>query len=467
MADLSLLDPSMKSAGRATRVRWGVMAFLCVLSFLTYYDRQCISRAQERVQGELKLSDTELGLAFGSFWLAYALFEIPGGWLCDRFGARKTLTRIVLAWSLFTGMTGAASGFATLYLYRFLFGMGEAGAYPTMARVQGGWLSPAARARAGGLLWLTARWGAAFAPLIFGAILRLFDSAGTRSALNSIGMGGVSSWRLGFIVSGVMGIIWVLAFWPFFRDEPAQHPRVNDAELDVISAGRAPASGSGSDHSLKALLQVFKSPSLWAIAGLYLCASFGWSFFMSWMPRFLRDVHKVSIENSEWQSALPLLFGGLACLLGGFGADFIVRKTGRKRLGRAILPVFGYVTAAAAMVAIRFVHSADQATILLCVTAFMFDLGQGANWASIVDIGGRHAGVATGFINMVGNMSHFIQPVIGAMVFNSLGWNALFLVYAAAFCGAASMWLFIDPTKRFYREEQQPPTQGFEVVMKR
>src|SRR3954468_6060423 len=118
----------------SSRVRLKVLAFLCGLSFLTYYDRQCIVRAQESIQQSIGITVEQMGLVLGVFWLAYALFEIPGGWMGDRYGARVTLTRIVLAWSVFTMLSGAATGFAWLFLYRFLFGAGEAGAYPNMAR---------------------------------------------------------------------------------------------------------------------------------------------------------------------------------------------------------------------------------------------------------------------------------------------------------------------------------------------
>ncbi|MGD9633354.1 MAG: MFS transporter, partial [Pirellulales bacterium] len=162
----------VRSGSGRTRVRVGVMALLCGLSFLTYYDRQCIVRAQEGIQQALAIDDVQMGLVFGAFWLAYALFEIPGGWMGERFGARLTLTRIVLAWSVFTVLTGAAAGFYSLLVYRFLFGVGEAGAYPNMAHIQSRWLPGSERARAGGALWLCARWGAAFAPLIFGTLTR-------------------------------------------------------------------------------------------------------------------------------------------------------------------------------------------------------------------------------------------------------------------------------------------------------
>jgi MFS family permease len=356
------------------------MAFLCVLSFLTYYDRQCIVRAQESIQTSLAISDEQMGLVFGAFWLAYALFDIPGSWLGDRMGARFTLTRIVLAWSLFTAMTGAATGFYSLLLYRFLFGVGEAGAYPNMARIQSRWLPMAERARAGGILWLTARWGAAFAPLVFGTMTR-----GTESLQAMLGetsllpwLVAVPSWRISFFVSGVLGIVWCLAFYPWFRDEPAQKQSVSAAELRHIEAGRGKIE---TGHHMEARIwgRLFSSPSLWAMALYYVCGSFGWSFFVSWMPRYMKAVHGVAFAQSEWSSAWPLFCGGIACLVGGVLSDALVKRTGWRRLGRAVFPVTGCTIAAAAMLAIPHVKTQRDATILMCIASAAFDFGQAAN----------------------------------------------------------------------------------------
>jgi MFS family permease len=267
-----------------------VVAFLCLLSFLTYYDRVCIVRAQESIQQSLAISDRQMGLVLGAFWLAYALFEIPGGWMGERVGARFTLTRIVLAWSLLTALTGAATGFYSLLVYRFLFGVGEAGAYPNMAHVQSRWLPKIERARAGGAIWFCARCGAAFAPLLFGTITR---------RVNSLGWGEwMPSWRIGFFVSGALGVVWCLAFYPWFRDDPADKKSVGEAELRHIEAGRGSLETA---HRLDGYVWVrlFSSASLWAMAVYYVWGSFGWSFFVSWMPRYLKDVHRVAFEDSE------------------------------------------------------------------------------------------------------------------------------------------------------------------------
>jgi ACS family glucarate transporter-like MFS transporter len=443
-----------------TDERYKVMGFLCTLSFLTYFDRVCIVRAQEDIKLSLDISDEQMGLVFGAFWLAYALFEIPGGWMGDRYGARVTLTRIVLAWSFFTILSGSAWGLVSLLVFRLLFGMGEAGAYPNMARVQSNWLPVRSRARAGGLLWLLARFGGAFSPLIFGFMLRSFDTPMFRDFLAAIHLpDDVPAWRMAFWLAGLVGMVWCVAFYLWFRDDPADMPSVNAAELRLIKGFDRPTTAQ--NHSMpgyvwKALLT---SRSLWAIGCLYICYSFGWSFFVSWMPKYLKEKHQVAFQDSELMSGLPLFFGGIACLVGGALSDWLVRRLGWKWLGRALFPACGYSVAALAMFSVQFTETAEQAAFLLCLAAAGGDFGQGANWATIVDIGGRYAGTATGFINMVGNAGNYLGPWIGAIIFRQLGWNFLMGVYAAALLGAAAMWLLVNPDRTFYQDPQPAPPE--------
>lgn len=444
-----------------TRVRFKVMFFLCVLSFLTYFDRQCITRAQGDIQHALNISSIQMGWVFAAFWFAYAFFEIPGGWLGDRYGAKGTLLRIVIAWSILTALTGAATGIFTLLLWRFLFGVGEAGAYPNMARVQSNWLPILARARAGGMLWLMARWGAAFAPLIFGSLTRFYDGLlGTEAPGPNLAHGAEPvAWRFSFWTAGVIGVVWCLFFYYSFREKPQDDPGCNQAERDLIAAGRPPQveKHTMAKSEWKAL---FQTRSLWAIGILYICNSFGWSFYVSWAPKYLKEVHGVEFAKSEIMSGLPLFFGGISCLVGGLLSDYLVRRTGRKWLFRALFPICGYATAALAMFAIRFTDSPGEATVLLCIANSAGDFGQGANWATIVDIGGRYAGVAAGFINMVGNAGNYLQPPIGAWVFSTFGWNVLFGVYATMYIVAAGMWFFVDPNRHFYDDAAREGRAG-------
>jgi MFS transporter, ACS family, glucarate transporter len=266
----------------------------------------------------------------------------------------------------------------------------------------------------------------------------------------------VPSWRLGFFVSGLLGVVWCVAFYPWFRDEPAEKKSVSAAELRHIEQGRGELEMS---HRMEAGIwgKLFSSPSLWAMALYYLCGSFAWSFFVSWMPRYMKDVHGVTFERSEWSSIWPMFCAGIACLVGGILSDALVKRTGWRRLGRAVFPVAGCLIAAAAMLSIRHVTTQRDATILMCVAAAAFDFGQAANWASIVDMGGRYAGVAMGFINMIGCMGNTIQHYIGAELFKTIGWDALFAIYASAFLLAMMMWIFINPKRPFYADPIPTP----------
>jgi len=430
------------------------MAFLCVLSFLTYYDRVFIMQAQNDIKRDLGMNDQQMAMIFAAFWLAYALFELPGGWMGDRFGPRITLTRIVFGWSLFTVLSGSATGFVWLLACRFLFGAGEAGAFPNMAKVQAQWLPARSRGRASGLLWLLARLGGGLSPLIFGTLIRSFDSEAFRAVLAAVNLPtNLAAWRLAFWAAGGIGLLWCVAFYRWFRNDPAAVPTVNAAELRLIK-GDAPPSVVGHHLPKQAWRALLGSRSLWVMGLLYVCSSFGWSFYVTWLPKYFEEVHHLKYEQTELRTGLPLICGGISCLVGGVLSDALVRWTGRKWLGRALLPIAGHALAAAAMFTLPFATTADEASVLICVAGACSDLGQGANWATIVDLGGRYAGTAAGFINMVGNAGNYLQPPLGALIFRAWGWDALFIVYAAAFLAAAAMWLMINPMRPFFSETQ-------------
>jgi MFS family permease len=460
--DLEYRRPS--TAG-PTHVRYVVMVFLCVLAFLTYFDRVCIASAQGDIKRDLGLTDAEMGLILGGFWLAYGLFEIPGGWMGDRFGSRHTLSRIVLAWSIFTALSGSAMGFVSLFACRFFFGVGEAGAFPNMARVQSRWFPAAAQGRVGGTLWLVARWGGALSYALFPLLMSAVSSPGFRHVLARlpVPLDAAASWRIAFWICGLLGLVWVASFFLWFRDDPAQKPSVNQAELALIRSGRTETDLHGHEMSRRLWAELFSSGRLWAIAAAYMCGSFGWSFFVSWMPRYMASVHHPSSGMGEWLNTGPLLAGGAACVVGGTLSDLLVRATGSVRLGRAVFPVFGYTTAAIAMACIPFARTPGQAISLMCLGSLGNDIGQAAQWASIINVGGRYAGTAFGMINMIANVGgNFLQPIIGAEVFNRYGWPPLFVLYGGVFLTSAILWVFIDPTRQFYAEDA--PARGFEVV---
>ena len=264
------LEDASHTTGRATHVRYVVLIFLCVLAFLTYFDRVCIASAQADIERDLRLTDAQMGLILGGFWLAYGLFEIPGGWMGDRFGSRYTLSRIVLAWSIFTALSGSAIGFLSLFACRFFFGVGEAGAFPNMARVQSRWFPLVAQGRVGGMLWLVARWRAALSFALFPLLMSAAGSPSFRRVLGRLpgSLAAVPSWRIAFWICGLLGLVWVLLFFLWFRDDPAEKSSVNQAELALIRAGRAEADPRAQAAMSRRLwAELFSSGRLWEIAG--------------------------------------------------------------------------------------------------------------------------------------------------------------------------------------------------------
>src|ERR671930_1902695 len=221
----------------AGRVRTKVLAFAFLLAVVTYLDRICISAAAPFIMDDLHLSVVQMSLVFSAFTLAYSLFEIPSGWLGDVRGPRRVLTRIVLWWSAFTMLTGAARGFASLVSIRFLFGAGEAGAFPNIARSFSRWFPPRERGRANGVMFLGSRIGGMLsAPIALLLVARW-------------------GWRPSFVAFGALGVVWAIAWYAWYRDRPEEHPSVSREEIAWIRQEdrgperAAPQSRPGSQRS--------------------------------------------------------------------------------------------------------------------------------------------------------------------------------------------------------------------------
>ena len=338
---------------RVTRVRYVVLAWFCSLSMITYIDRVCIKQVQGDMQRDLGLTGTQFAWAFSAFALAYALFEMPAGWLGDRIGPKRVLTRIVLCWLLFTALTGlvVGTGVAALVMLlavRFLFGAGEAGAYPNIARGTRNWFPFAERGRAQGLVWTFGRWGGAIAPVLIMALTLPFDALG------------LQGWRYGFVLLAVLGLVWVGGFVRHFRDHPHDHPAVNPAELAHIEG----AGGPGGPPAPLSWRTMLTSRTLWVLSVMYFCSNAGWSVFITYDTRYLES----SLHLSGWvlhvMSGAPLLLGGFGCLFGGLLTDRLVPVLGR-RWGRTAQGFVAYGLGAALFgLAIQFTTSAPPTTSL-------------------------------------------------------------------------------------------------------
>lgn len=439
----------------ATRVRYVVLAWFCTLSMITYIDRVCIKQVQGDMQRDLDLTGSQFAWAFSAFALAYAIFEIPTGWLGDRLGPKKVLARIVLCWLLFTALTGLiplwlsgvylpGTGFflsgslVLLLLVRFLFGAGEAGAYPNIARGTRNWFPFAERGRAQGLVWTFGRWGGAIAPVLIVALTVPFDAMGWQG------------WRFGFVLLAVLGLAWVWGFVLWFRDQPRDHPAVNEAEIALIE-------GSGGNNAKPAPLSwanMLQSRTLWILSIMYFCSNAGWSVFITYDTLYMKQ-----LGYAGWglhvMSGMPLFLGGVGCLLGGMLTDRQVRYWGR-RWGRTAQ---GFVAYGLAMMFFMLAiplgsHHALLAIACLCLASFVKDFAMGASWATTIDIGHRYSGTVAGFMNTVGNLGTVFAAPIGPWIARSYSlngkdpnWTAAIAFYAVMFGIACVCWLFIDPRR--------------------
>jgi MFS family permease len=405
-----------------TRARYVTVAFAMSLAVIQYLDRVGISQAAPAIQRDLHLSKVEMSWALSAFVFAYALFEIPGGRLGDRIGPRRVLMRIVLWWSFFTAAVGSTWNAVSLIVTETLFGAGEAGCFPNLTRIFTTWLPKSERDRAQGLLWLSARWSGAFTPLIVAYMLDLM------------------SWRRAFETFGVVGVIWAIAFFTWFRDDPRTHPSVNEAELALMPTHAETAHGGQTPWR-----QILGSRSVWLLCLQYACLSYGWYFYVTWLPTYLREARHTSVKFGALLASLPLLLGGIGSLL---SAQIIPRLATRIgiRLARRTVAVVGFVGASASIIGFIQVSDPVRAMFLLGLAGFFNDFVMPAAWAGCMDIGGRNAGTVSGSMNMLGNIGGALSPIAIAYIlaYTNNNWTLTFYVSSAIYLLGGVCWLFID-----------------------
>jgi len=413
-------------APRGGGVRSRVLAFAFLLAVVTYLDRVCISAAAPFIMDDLHLTVLEMSVVFSAFTLAYSLFEVPSGWLGDVRGPRRVLTRIVVWWSAFTMLTGAARGLNSLVAIRFLFGAGEAGAFPNVARTFSRWFPVIERGRANGMMFLGSRLGG-----MLSAPVALF-------IVTSWG------WRASFVAFGLTGLVWAAAWHAWFRDRPEEHPAMTRDELAWIQQDGAVHRGDrGTPWS--ALL---RSRNLYAICAMYFGFGYGLYFYFTWLPTYLIKVLGFSVLAGGLFAALPFLLAGIADVGGGYLTDHLTRSRGL-RAGRCYLGFAAFLTCAALVFASTLPVPAAAKAVLLATALASADLALGACWAAPIDIAPNHAGVITGCMNTVGNLGGMVGPlVVGWTVDRSGSWSYAFYATAAVYAFGAFSWLMVDPTRR-------------------
>jgi MFS transporter, ACS family, glucarate transporter len=409
---------------RPTGARHGVVAFALAMMAIAFLDRVCISTAAPSIQRDLSLSDVQMSYVFSAFTFAYALFEVPSGWLSDRFGARSMLARIVLWWSAMTAATALATGFASLLALRLLFGMGEAGALPSTSRAFARWLPPRERGRSFGLTIMAGALGGALAqPLAVLLIERL-------------------SWRSTFPIFGAVGLVWAAAWFTWFRDDPHTHWAVNGAELHLIGVD-PPA-----PHPAVPWRAILRHRGLLALCLMYGGAIYGWYFYLTWLPTYLLRARGFELHSIGWLAALPFFAIAFGVYSGGWLSDLLSRRFG-STVGRRLPGLLGLPGAALCVLGAVETSAPQTATYLLGAAAGLSALGVAPAWAVCLEIGGLHAGVVSGAMNTFGNLGGVLSPLVVGWCLEARGsWNAPLVSVACLYALSAACWLAIDPRQR-------------------
>lgn len=421
-----------------SRVRYTVLILAVCLAGITYLDRVCISLTAPHMMRDLGLSEVQMSLVFSAFVLSYAIFEIPTGWWGDRIGPRRVLTRIVIWWSSFTIATALAFNYASLVVIRFLFGAGEAGAWPNSAKVISRWFPTAERGTAQGIFFMGAHLGGGLTPMLVTVLL------------------GVMPWRSIFVLFGLIGFVWALVWWSWFRDEPAEHFAVNQAECDSIMMGRA-----AEDHHRLGNVpwgRLVRNRSLLALCLMYFTQTYGFYYYITWLPKYLREDRGFGGMQLGFLAGLPLLLSVLADLFGGLTTDWATHKFGL-RVGRCVVGGGSLLIAGLAVLAGSRVSDPWRAATLISLGGAMANFLLGAAWSVCLDISGRHAGVVTACMNTAGQVGGVLSPIVAVY---APGWFAsrsspLWIVGGLYLLGAAC-WFFVDPRRSLF--DEPCPSEG-------
>ncbi|MBI3280511.1 MAG: MFS transporter [Acidobacteria bacterium] len=411
--------------------RHAVLLSLSLLAVITYLDRLCISIAGPRMQRELGFTPEQWGWIVGIFAISYGGLEIPAGALGDKRGQRAVIARIVIWWSAFTALTGSVSGFWVLLAVRFLFGVGEAGAFPNISGALSRWFPPTERARAQGFVWGSSRIGGILSPLAI------------------VPMMAVIGWRAVFWIFGAIGIAWALLWMPWYRNSPAEHPGISRRELEEISAGRTHGSHTGIPWG-----SLFRSRQLWLVMLMYQFYGWGSYFYLSWLHTYLVKGRGLSEQEMGIFSTLPFVLGASANLMGGWLSDRLCRKYGLRK-GRSVVGTAGLLGGALCVLGTALTEGKLSGVLWISIGYGCMDLMLPSAWAICMDLGGRYAGAVSGAMNSAGHVGGFSSSVLFGYIVRHYGsYNAPLLLIAFMLTIAAFVFSRINASRTIVPEDK-------------
>lgn len=417
-----------------TRIRHTIIGTTTLVAVLLYLDRICIAEIAKLdvFKSDLGIGDHHKGWILGSFFFAYALAQVPAGWLSDRFGARKMLPVYIILWSLCTILTGLTTGFVMFIVARLIFGIAQAGCYPTSGSLIKRWTPLKTRGTASSIVSVGGRIGGAIAPALTAWLLA--DHLG---------------WRMVLIFYGTSGLLVAILFWKVFRETPEEHPKCNQAEQDLISSDVEPETAG--PPPFPPLGPLVRSGTMWLMCALQFGINIGWVFLVTWLPTYLKEVKGVEEKAGGLLSTLVLTAGIVGMLCGGRLTDFAIRWFGI-RWGRSIPLIFCYAAALIAYLSCLQLESTWAFVAAVAVIAFMTDMSLPAIWAYMQDVGGKNTAAVFGWGNMWGNFGAATMPILVPVILEKWDtngdWHEAFLFFAGGYFVALIAAFGINATRR-------------------
>jgi len=421
---------------RPTRTRYVVLALVIAAYFITYIDRVLLSVAAPFIEKDFHLDTITVGKVLMCYSIAYALFQIPGGWFGDKVGPRLAMTCVVIWWSALTALTAFSTSAIGMGICLFMIGMGEAGAFPIANRALSRWMLPSERALAQGATHAGSRLGSTLTPLMVVPLVGL-------TAL---------SWRLPFLVFAGVGVVWALGWYAYYRNTPAEHRDVNAGELERITGALGHFVGG---RRKVPWAQILSNRQMWVLGAMYFCYAYDIGVFLSWFPKYLTAARGIELTHMGFYASVPFLAGLLGDVAGGALSDHLLKTTGRHGWSRRVVSVTGFWTSAVAVSLAALAHDPVVSVGWFALALFFLELTVGVSWAVTLDVGGEFAGSVSAVMNTMGNIGAAIAVGVTAWFATRYGWASAFGVVALLGAAAGFLMLQVDPTRRFYNDTTQ------------